>query len=58
MDVEKEMREYQAIQGWLHGKKPPAAGRTWRRIAAAVVHTGCSTSYGGSLGTWEGMALA
>ena len=37
MDVEKEKQEYQAAQAWLKGEKPPAAGRTWRRVAAVVV---------------------
>lgn len=29
--LEQQMREYQDIQEWLAGKKPPARGRTWRR---------------------------
>jgi hypothetical protein len=29
--LDKQMREYQEIRGWLAGKKPAATGRTWRR---------------------------
>ena len=31
------MQEYQALKRTLRGEKPPARGRTWRRIAARVV---------------------
>ena len=30
-DLQQLQDEYRQIQGWLHGEKPPAAGRTWRR---------------------------
>jgi hypothetical protein len=34
--MDQEMQDYQAMQKWLKGDKPPAQGRTWRRTVHSV----------------------